>query len=744
MAKKIFLSAVTLLSCLAAQEVFAISAVVQPRNQAPIDIQEFQLQPRLSLWGLTGNSTLAEGQFLVPLYGDRTRALYTIVEGNIVNNDSSWLGGVGFGYRQVFSERIYGGYALADYIGTTQNGFVVINPGVEMLGNVWDINVNGYIPLDNRRKLGKEGWAGDDFGDYSHTRPTGHDFYDHRIQEYEEPGRGLDFEVARVIPHFEDAKLHVGAYHFDTSDFGSINGVEARLTYILNKYTGIELQESCDNVKHNQLLAGVRFTLGDYSKEEKKKFGIASRLLDPIEHNRINSGLLLVKDIDQGERKEHDNVWYFKQLNKKGKNGSAKDTGPQQGSGTAEDPFIGFTPGNYGAINPNMGTIDKYPLMFFAPGSYNFGGFNTAPRFDLPNGWGMYGKTADYKSPAMGDERATFTGGLDLKYNAGEGNAPTTLNSIRILNDQGATSPSDHSSAALYVENAGNVILQNTDIQNNVVAPSSPEPTVMYVYGIYAKNSTINFESLNRATAGVNSVVVLSDQSKDDGRVVYATGSTINFDGGKNVITGMSKKGFAINADHSTVNFNGGENTIAIAGTLTEVFGIYASHSLINFNGGENAITGSIEHGNGYGIDAYYSTINFNGGRNVIAGVGAGDQFESSYGIQVSNSTINFNGGENTITGRATGDDNISAYGISAYSSTINFANSSSQKVTIGAVGTTKQYGIMANEDSHIQRYGRDLSNGTSLSDMQKYINFNGSGDGAAVQWDSHFILNWP
>lgn len=407
MLKKLSLSVVSFMACLgfAGQSALAASPVTtQSLTPSQLtNLQEFKLHPRLNVWGFTGNSTLVDGQFLMPVYGDQTRALYVAAEGNYVKNDSSWLGGLGAGYRQIVDNRIYGGYALVDSLHTPHNEFTILKPGLEMLSNVWDVNVNGYLSLDSKKKIGQGGWAGDDFGDYGFTRPTGHDYYDHFIQQYEEAGRGFDVEVARVIPHFEDVKLHVGVYHFDASNSGSTTGVGTRLTYDINKYAGVELADTYDNTKHNQFLVGVRFALGDYSKEEKQKFGIATRLLDPIGHDIVLTNSTLFRNyVDKGERKEHDNVWYFK---KGYVSGNAKGTGTQQGAGTAENPYIGFTPGNYGAINPNIGVIDKYPLMYFAPGTYNFIGFSSRgidDRFNLPNGWGMYGKNDNYTAPAIG------------------------------------------------------------------------------------------------------------------------------------------------------------------------------------------------------------------------------------------------------------------------------------------------------------------------------------------------------
>lgn len=701
------------------QVVFAMPATAQSsaafQASNKLQLREFHLRPRLNLWGFTGDRTLAEGQLLAPLYGNQARVLYFIAEGNYEKHDDGWLAGAGLGYRQVIDDRIWGGYVLADNASLPDNNFVIINPGLEMLGNVWDVRVNGYWPLHGDRQFGKAGWAGDDFGDYRFTRPTGHEYYDHFMQQYAELGRGCDFEVARVVPHFEDAKLHVGAYHFNTSDLGSTSGAEAKLTYDLNKYSRIEVADNYDNTHHNQFLVGLRFTFGGYSKEEKREYGIATRLLDPIENGALikTSGLLPLKKgyVDEGEKKEHDNVWYFKAAAQ-----DVKNAGVQGGSGTAEDPFIGFTPDNYGAINPNIGSIDRYPLMYFAPGEYSFNGFSVTRngltmdgRFDLPDDFGMYGKTDGYKMPAFSEQRARFHGGLDI-VSAGEVASEssvqsTVLDSVQIVNNQ-----SGLDNAALFVRNESDVILRNANIENKFTITT--ETSNNEVYGIYMNNSTLNFLSLNDFAGGGNTVSAIGVGAKSfscDGYGVLAENhSVINFSGGWNAIrgegTGFNTFGYGISAKSSSINFNAGTNDIF-------GFGMWTGAPSFYFN-------------KGYGIEMYDgSAINFFGGVNKITGKGAGAAAASGEGVGIGvfadSSVINFVGGVNTIEGKGFGTDSSGdysraygfGYSIYANNSSLNFIGGSNKVVAYGigtspAYGESNAYGIYAYNNSAINFVG--------------------------------------
>lgn len=740
-------------------------------SQLKNNIKPFKLQPRVSVWGFSGDNTLAAGQAMVPIYGDQSRSLYIAAESSYADKDRNWMFGTGLGYRQVVADRIWGGYTLLDYFYSQENVFPVINPGVEMLGNLWSLSANGYFPIHAQRKKGKLGWAGDDFANYSYGRPTGHDFYDHKLQQYEEIGRGFDVQIGRVIPYIENAKLYLGGYHFDTPSCGAINGISSKLTYALNKYSSIELKDSYDNFNHNQLLVGVRFSLGDYSSEEKQLYGIATRLTDPIEHVISSSGLTIMKKfIDQGEQKEHDNVWYFKPTPP-----DAATVNPTTGDGTYENPFVGFTPSNYDAISPHIGVIDQDPLMYFAPGSYSFSGFYSRDindRFNLPNGWGMYGRTGDYKAPAQGQARATFLGGLDTDYSedTNSGQKATTIDSISIKN-YSTPSPSANEEdegygyAALYANNASNLILKNTNLE-------------AYGYGITTINSVLNFDG------GFNTVTAIANNASKTNVSygIYARSSTVNFNGGVNTIVSVAdnpdnktNKGYGVNAISSTVNFNGGINTINASSINTGedesavyAYGILANNSLINFNEGVNTVNSSAideclnkSDSFSYGINIDNSTVNFNHGINTINSTGSKTDKLYAYGIysksdnspNVSHkSTINFNNGINTINADVYSTAASKAYGIYSdgdnNSLTVNFANPAASKVTIQAAAsgneTDEQSGIYLNESSHLQRSGKDLEKNTTLDDMQQYVNFVGTGAGSAVDWIDHFTLDWP
>lgn len=689
--KKLVISIVSLTACLFGQIAFGNMTIAQVKSS---DVQAFNLQPRFTAWGFTGNRTSTEGQMLVPFYGDSTRAFYGILEGGIVAKESNWDSGAGFGYRQVVADRIYGGYAIMNYDSTPHVGFWVANPGLEMLGKVWDINVNGYIPLESKKKSGNEYWAsGDNENDSPYVIRQGNNVWNRLFQDYEEPGRGFDFEVGRVVPYFEGTKIYAGAYHFDTSDSGSVNGIETRLVFEMNKYTALQVEDNYDNVKHNQAMVGIRFSLGGYSKEEKDAIGISSRLLDPIDHDfaTLQSSISTMRKVskDDGEALQHDDAWYFKSI--PSTTASVNDPGPvQEGEGTYENPFIGFTPSNYQVVynNQHRKGVDAYPLMYFdgakdgSNRTYTFSDFTFGEgdeyAFSLPYGWKMEGRTSNFSQVPYGNDRPEFYGQLRLEA----GN--NTVSGLRFYNSLAVDGA--YQTVGIYMNNAQNVTLHNVSVGGPVESESDLFKT--YPIGIEMNGSSVNLEGVDvygyfafyDLDFAKNHAELLPEA---DAIGVKAVNSTINFVSGNNIISSESigyysyPESMGISADASILNFTGGTNTIisnSIDDSPSDInafsYGIYAFNaSKVNFEAGNNTVDAIASSGmlpsEAYGIYAEGSTISFSGGANAInvSAYNSGEAIPITYGIYADSASnlINADVGHVTIN-RVLGTDGADIY----------------------------------------------------------------------------------
>lgn len=606
---------------------------VKLKNEVFQNLEEFKLQPALNVWAFSGDSTLISGQFLSPLYGDATKAFYFISEADYIENDGSWKGGLGAGYRYIINDHIYGFNAITDYVSTPSNGFYIMSPDIEVLSKTWDFILTGYVPLSDEQKLGRAGWAGETFGDYSYAQAKGHEYYDHYLQLYQEPAKGLDLDIARVIPMIPNAKLHIGGYYFNSRHSGENDGVNVSLEYKYNKYTSFELINNYDDKKHNQILFGIHMKLGGYTNDEENQYGLSTRLLDSVKHNPIvlthADGVFLsnVKNKkgeiglykDLGLYLAHDNIWYFR-------SGSSSNL---EGDGTAEHPFIGFTKNGYDVVyaNRDKGRIDETPLMYFAPGSYNFKEFSNEGldnRFLLPRGWGMFGRTDDYQAPAKGDQRPVFYGAMDMTGAYPSSRTHTTLNSIALINGTGDFWGSQRH-ATLYMYQADNVVLQNVLIKNNG-SVAKPNPDELFYY--QAMGMVYSSVHLRDLIEGDGENIILGDgyNNQGYGYGMFIMSSQLYLDSGVNNIKGMSSidgNGDGLHVDlGSNVYFNGGINYVigegrSNTGKWNHGDGIHVNQqTFVIFNGGENHVTGSGTLGQG--IYLKEAGLIINGGNNTI------------------------------------------------------------------------------------------------------------------------------
>jgi hypothetical protein len=664
-------------------------ALAKAKSRAP-SFTSFSLRPRTTFTGVLGDYTQGKAQVLLPLKGDSTYALYAIGEGSkTFSDDKNWMLGAGIGYRKIVDDKIYGVYVTANYNRSPfAKSYWIANIGAEILGKYWDFNINAYLPTAGRKTWRGEGWA-EDYGIYQYGRFADdanrvQNYYDHWLYAdfRENAGRGFDFRVGRVIPKFDKMKFYLGGYYFNTTDCGSIKGVSAKLTYELSKYTTVELTNTYDNYNHNRATLGVRFALGGYSEKEKKAFGLATRLLDPIDRGYGNTLVPFVTQTsytDGGERLRYPNVFTVTPGSGGGPVSDKSSRRGIQGSGKVYDPYVGLTPENYADMISKSNSSGQRPIMFISSGEYNLftSGWGEG-NFALDAGVNIYGRTTDYK-PAYGNDRPLLVGTMSvgeiLKVNKGafeimpqpesdlvggsrrggggyggnyDGNnkypttkarvlipaGDSTIDSIRLKYANTGLEPS----AVLQIGGASNVWLSNSVIGGNDTADAANAVTAMVVDG----GSTVNL--VNAELYSAYTLTCTANCTKN--AVVVNHGSTLNFVGGSNV-----------------VNINASSN-ITTSGVDAYVQGIYANNgSVINFSSGQNNILASHRSINtnfgGFrarGMHIFDSVANFINGANQISSVvqvntsaGSSDLAAISYGIDSNNGVVNIYGGDNRV-----------------------------------------------------------------------------------------------
>ncbi len=172
------------------------------------------------------------------------------------------------GYRRFVpnSDRIYGGYLAFDKRGTDAASFDQLGVGIETLGENWDLRLNGYLPLGDRRDLvdSNVADAGTQISDLAFvgnlltatSTPRQAD-----VREYESALGGFDLEVGtKLLDIGEQGALRGfgGLYYYDGPAVGGSLGWRARLQAEPTNYlrTGIAVQN--DDI----FGTNVRFNIG--------------------------------------------------------------------------------------------------------------------------------------------------------------------------------------------------------------------------------------------------------------------------------------------------------------------------------------------------------------------------------------------------------------------------------------------------------------------------------------------------
>ncbi|MGB7248035.1 MAG: inverse autotransporter beta domain-containing protein [Phormidesmis sp.] len=172
------------------------------------------------------------------------------------------------GYRHFVpsDERIYGGYLAFDKRGTNAASFDQLGVGLETLGENWDVRLNGYLPLGDRRALVNSNTvdAGTQISDLAFvgnlltatSTPRQAD-----IRDYEAALGGFDLEVgSKLLDIGEQGALrgYGGLYYYDGPAVGGSLGWRVRLQAEPTNYlrTGLAVQN--DDI----FGTNVRFNIG--------------------------------------------------------------------------------------------------------------------------------------------------------------------------------------------------------------------------------------------------------------------------------------------------------------------------------------------------------------------------------------------------------------------------------------------------------------------------------------------------
>lgn len=423
------------------------------------------LPPRVSLWGLTGSgATIGRIDALLPLIANTNTLAYSDFQGRKDTNSEEGMASLGFGIRNIPSchSPIYGGYIFLDYNHSDEgNSYWFLSPGAESLGLLYDLRINGYFPIKNKRNQSAPFFASGlndcgNNGDCQFVEFHGHQQFEHGFVQFEEVGPGVDGEIGRRFPVLNNMQVFAGAYYFSFEDSDDIKGVEGRIEIPLEPRLALTAEASYDNQEHTRLVAGIRLNLGESPCKRFRYYPIQARMRDSIPRNlgAIADGMgvpVATGTKDDGLFLIRDDIFFFTATG-----GSVFDG--TLNSGTFENPLAGdqFTQATIDTID---GSLAANANFYFNPGTYTL---QPPPngRIALNGGQSIFGRSADYRCSAVGDERALFIGGFDLF----EGD--NTLASFQLTNE--VVTEGDNtgiqSIVGIDIDNAENIFICNANI----------------------------------------------------------------------------------------------------------------------------------------------------------------------------------------------------------------------------------------------------------------------------------------
>jgi hypothetical protein len=588
---------------------FLLLTSIPPRIifAATTDDLDISKTPSVTFWGLGGEQFIGSGQGLIPFGGNGVNSIFygAVEAAGSFKESNGYSAGAAAGYRKIINNSvILGGYLFSDYNRSPAgHDFLVANPGFEVLGNIWDFRVNGYIPTTCRHWLGREELA-ENIGITQFEEASGHLRYDHLFQWYEEAGPGVDAEVGRLIPipKMHGLRAYVGGYHYFMDKTAEITGVESRIVYPMTKYVSLEARDSYDSVRKNVFMSGLRITFGGYNNEDKDSLGISGRLADPIEHNfgnfaSANSTAVGKAYTDKGEEQLPGSFWYYDNAS------LSPISSVSIGDGSYEHPFTAIDSRSYTlmtAPGPYSQNVKMYVDTGISP--YDLSGM-TDNRLPLPSGYSIYGRTAHFTLAAAGSQRAELDGGITA---FGENN----INDIQLKSQNNGFK----NFGVLYLNGASNVNINDVNI---TVSENSTD-----VYGINAVNSSAIIN---------NSVVTVSSTAERKQSIGIGLQNSTLFVGSNNSI----KASLTSAGDGSNAGGIAGDGVVKIVGNNNQ--------TIADTFGDESHAIGILDAG----------TLTISGSNNHIAANAAG--FDSRAGGIVDVGTAIISGNKNQITGNATG-----------------------------------------------------------------------------------------
>ncbi|KTC65077.1 Uncharacterised protein (plasmid) [Legionella adelaidensis] len=254
--------------------------------------QIFPLSSRILGAAAITNIGLFGGDGMLPLVGNKEKFLYGDLLGGYGTNNT-YLVSPGLGYRGIIRDVIFGGYLFGDYDRTNLNkNFWVISPGVELISTRWDLHVNGYFS-DNSKPLGSNVEQTlvnqvDQFETGTHNQFTQLTYNHQLVSKYAVIGNGFDAALGFNLAVKENLRSHLylGGYYYNPPakyNIKNIGGVAAGCNQPINQTFSFSLFNSYDQI--NKYTIGIGFNVVFGGAVNILSNDLHDRELDPVQRH---------------------------------------------------------------------------------------------------------------------------------------------------------------------------------------------------------------------------------------------------------------------------------------------------------------------------------------------------------------------------------------------------------------------------------------------------------------------------
>lgn len=457
----------------------------------------------------------------------------------------------GIGARTTWGCRAYGANAYYDYRNSHRRNFNQASMGLETLGDLWDVRVNGYLPFGNKRSRPYD----PTFGGF-----TGHSMLIDRKFQY--AMKGVDGEVGF---HFGWSALDFygagGAYYFKGEVGDGAVGGKARLAASYQDYVTLEVSDSYDTVFHNHVQGQLTLSLpfGPRASPRKMnescpqtpsfKASIAKRMVQPVARQEI----VVLNTHTKTEPDPQFFVFVNNQSNSLGTFESPYPTLALAQTNSSAGDVIYVFPGNGMTTGMNTGITLKRGQKLWGSGTSQTLATARFGNITIPNLTSTSPQITTNEGNAITLAEGVEVSGVVVTRSPGNGISGTLLNSVTLLNT---------------------TVFASTDAGISLTASS-------------AVSGTWKLQGLNVVNSGANGISL----SSTGGATVEITGCYVNASGTSGILVDSGEFPAPITILNNTSSNNGNLGiSVSCSPSGTRVGTINVSSNQVSGNSRDDGI----------------------------------------------------------------------------------------------------------------------------------------------------------